>query len=189
MAVVGIAVATVVFISSRDRSASEPGERAERRGSSEERPARERPSASPGARRVSEAEITAGLETCATRIESLGPAEVLTFSQLMRSCSGVFARTGCRDALAEQEFLRDRVADACREAYCDTLRPAPSFCTTELPTDAEFLIQFSRFAEAALSRDLRPVMGEEGAQEVAGLMASLIYEQSQTELEVMDDGE
>lgn len=137
---------------------------------------------------ATDAELEEGLTRCGARLETLRPDEVMTFSQLMRECSGLYARVACRDALREPEFERERVAEACRAAYCERLRPAPSFCTTELPSDAEFLIQFSSFSRVALARDLRSLLGREGADEIAGLMADLIYQQSQTELEVLDDG-
>lgn len=96
----------------------------------------------------------------------------------MSSCSGVFALRACRSALALEPFDRIRVAEACRTDYCEGLRPTPSFCTTEMATDALFLEQFAPFSQLALGADLEPVLGAEGAQEIASLFANLIRQQA-----------
>ncbi|AKF04926.1 hypothetical protein [Sandaracinus amylolyticus] len=129
--------------------------------------------------RVPRREQEEGLARCGEvlmRIE--GPEAAPTFARLMRECSGMFARRRCRDALAAEPFSREGVAAACREDYCDDLRPAPSFCTTDMPTDAEFLEQFARFSRAALRGDLRRLMDREGADEIADLFADLIETQA-----------
>lgn len=129
--------------------------------------------------RVSRRDQEAGLAHCGevlVRMEA--PDSAPTFSRLMRECSGLFARRRCRDALAADTFSRDGVAEACRADYCDDLRPAPSFCTTDMPTDAEFLEQFARFSRSALRRDLRRIMDAAGAEEIADLFADLIEAQS-----------
>ncbi|UJR82460.1 hypothetical protein [Sandaracinus amylolyticus] len=150
----------------------------------------DRPASSPGTQggasatksepaRVPRREQEEGLARCGevlARIE--GPETAPTFARLMRECGGMFARRRCRDALAAEPFSREGVAEACRADYCDELRPAPSFCTTDMPTDAEFLEQFARFSRAALRRDLRRLMDREGADEIADLFADLIETQA-----------
>jgi hypothetical protein len=105
------------------------------------------------------------------------PEAAPTFSRLMRECSGLYARRACRDALAADEFSRDRVAEACRTDYCEDLRPAPSFCTIDMPTDEEFLAHYARFSRMVLRRDLRRVMDDDGANEIADLFADLVEAQ------------
>lgn len=125
--------------------------------------------------RVSRRDHQEGLAHCGdvlVRIE--GPEESMSFARLMRECSGLFARRRCRDALAADVFSRDGVAEACRADYCDELPHPPSFCTVEMPTDAEFLSQFGRFSRAVLRRDLRRILDAEGAREIAELFADLI---------------
>ncbi|MDQ3035308.1 MAG: hypothetical protein M3Y87_23085 [Myxococcota bacterium] len=142
-------------------------------------------STSSGTRTAASAEVPRrdqeeGLAHCGdvlVRMEA--PDAAPTFSRLMRECSGLFARRRCRDALAEDTFSRDGVAEACRADYCADLRPAPSFCTTDMPTDAEFLEQFARFSRSALRRDLRRIMDAAGAEEIADLFADLIEAQAE----------
>lgn len=123
-----------------------------------------------------------GLTRCGEVLVRMeGPEAAPTFARLMRECGGMFARRGCREALAAEPFSREAVATACREDYCGDLRPAPSFCTTEMPSDAEFLEQFARFARAALRRDLRRLMDAQGAEEIADLFAGLIEHQATLE--------
>jgi hypothetical protein len=131
------------------------------------------------AERVARTEQEAGLDQCGALLENLRPESVPTFATLMRECSGLYAARACRDALREGEFSRPRVHEVCSQAYCEELRaPRPSFCTRELPSDAEFLTQFGEFSEAVLRRDLRRVMDREGAREIARLMAQLIRDQA-----------
>jgi hypothetical protein len=132
----------------------------------------------PRAPRVSRAEQETGLARCGDLLADLGPANVPTFSTLMRECAGLYAVRECRDALRAEEFSRPRVHETCSLAYCDELRERPSFCTRELPSDAEFLVQFADFSQAVLRRDLRRVMEREGAEEIATLMAQLIRDQA-----------
>lgn len=124
-------------------------------------------------------EQEAGLDQCGALLENLSPTSVPTFSTLMRECSGLYAVRECRDVLREGEFSRPRVHEVCSRVYCEELRaPRPSFCTRELPSDAEFLEQFGDFSEAVLRVDLRRVMDREGADEIAELMAQLIRDQA-----------
>lgn len=137
------------------------------------------PAAPSPSARVSRRAQEEGLAHCGEvllRMEA--PDAAPTFARLMRECSGLFARRRCRDALAGDTFSRDGVAEACRADYCDDLRPAPSFCTTDMPTDAEFLEQFARFSRSALRRDLRRIMDAAGAEEIADLFADLIEAQA-----------
>jgi hypothetical protein len=103
-----------------------------------------------------------------------GPETAPSFARLTRECSGMFSRTRCRDALALDELSRDRIAEACRADYCGDLSPAPTFCTIEMPTDAEFLEHYGRFARRVLARDLQRIMDDDGAEEIADLFADLI---------------
>lgn len=131
------------------------------------------------AERVSSFEQEAGLDQCGALLENLSPTSTPTFSTLMRECAGLYAVRDCRDALRAPEFSRPRVHEVCSRSYCEELRGArPSFCTRELPSDAEFLTQFSEFSEVVLARDLRGVLGREGADEIATLMAQLIRDQA-----------
>ena len=131
------------------------------------------------AERVSSFEQEAGLDQCGALLENLSPTSTPTFSTLMRECAGLYAVRDCRDALRAPEFSRPRVHEVCSRSYCEELRGArPSFCTRELPSDAEFLAQFSEFSEVGLARDLRGVLGREGADEIATLMAQLIRDQA-----------
>lgn len=133
-------------------------------------------SASP---RVPRREQEAGLTRCGeTLIRMEGPESAPTFARLVRECSGMFARRRCRDALEAEPFSRDGIAEACRADYCDDLRPAPSFCRVEMPTDAEFLEQFARFSRMVLRSDLRRIMDREGAEEIAELFADLVEAQA-----------
>lgn len=125
--------------------------------------------------RVSRIEQEAGLDQCGTFLEHLSPTQPATFSQLMEACSGLYAVRACSDALHASDFSRERVHTACSAAYCPEMtRNTPSFCTHEVPTDAEFLLQFAEFSEAALRIDLARPLGREGAEEIATLMAQLI---------------
>jgi len=151
-------------------------------GSSDAEP-HERPSSQsaspPRAERVSRTEQEMGLDRCGALLENLSPASTPSFATLMRECAGLYAVRECRDALSAPEFSRPHVHEVCSHAYCDELRaPRPSFCTRELPSDAEFLEQFGDFSEAVLRRDLRRVMDGEGANEIAALMAQLIRDQA-----------
>jgi len=138
-----------------------------------------RASRPPRAPRVSRVEQEAGLDQCGALLENLGPANVPTFSTLMRECAGLYAVRECRDALRAEEFSRPRVHETCSVAYCEEIRgERPSFCTRELPSDAEFLQQFADFSEIVLRRDLAGVLGREGAEEIATLMAQLVRDQA-----------
>ncbi len=138
-----------------------------------------RASRPPRAPRVSRFEQEAGLDQCGALLENLGPANVPTFSTLMRECAGLYGVRECRDALRAEEFSRPRVHETCSLAYCEEIRgQRPSFCTRELPSDAEFLEQFAEFSEVVLRRDLAGVLGREGADEIATLMAQLIRDQA-----------
>lgn len=120
-----------------------------------------------------------GLERCGIVLERMeSPEAAPSFARLMRECSGLYARRGCRDALAADTFSRDAIAAACRQDYCEGLRPQPTFCTTEMPTDPEFLEHYARFSRRVLRRDLRRVMDQEGADEIADLFADLIEAQA-----------
>lgn len=100
----------------------------------------------------------------------------------MEACAGLYAVRACSEALQAREFSRERVHTACSAAYCaEMTRNTPSFCTRELPTDAEFLLQFAEFTEAALRIDLARPLGREGADEIATLMGQLIREQATRE--------
>jgi hypothetical protein len=128
---------------------------------------------------VSRRDQEEGLARCGEVLMRMeAPDAAPSFSRLMRECSGLFARRRCRDALASDTFSRDGVAEACRADYCSDLRPTPSFCTTDMPTDAEFLEQFAGFGRAALRRDLQRIMDRAGAEEIADLFAGLIEAQS-----------
>ena len=129
---------------------------------------------------VSRAEHDVGIERCGLMLERIdGPETTPSFARLMRECSGLFASRSCRDALAADTFSREAVHTACRDAYCDSLRPQPAFCTTEVPSDAELLAQMAPFARTVLRRDLRAIMGREGADEIAELMRDLIESQAE----------
>lgn len=145
-----------------------------------EPPARPTPEpAAPRVERVSRFEQEAGLDQCGALLEHLSPTSPPTFSTLMRECAGLYAARACRDALRAPEFSRPNVHEVCSHAYCESLRGTrPSFCTRELPSDAEFLSQFAEFSGVVLRTDLRGVLGREGADEVAGLMAQLIHDQA-----------
>jgi len=120
-----------------------------------------------------------GLERCGevlTRMES--PDAAPTFARLVRECSGLYARRGCRDALAADTFSRGRVAEACRADYCEGLRPAPGFCTIDMPTDAEFLVQYAEFSRRVLRGDLDRIMDRDGAREIAELFGGLVDAQA-----------
>lgn len=132
----------------------------------------------PRAERVSRADQEQGLARCGDLLEDAGPTSTPTFATLMRECAGLYAVRACRDVLREGEFSRPRVHEVCSAAYCDELRDPPSFCTRELPSDAEFLQQFADFSEVVLRRDLRRVMDREGAEEIATLMGQLIRDQA-----------
>ena len=121
-----------------------------------------------------------GLARCGEVLERIeGPDTAPSFARLIRECSGMWARRRCREALAADEFSRDGIQAACRDDYCGDLRPLPSFCTVELPTDREFLTQFAPFARRALRRDLRRIMDADGAAEIAGLYADLVQTQAE----------
>lgn len=132
----------------------------------------------PQAERVSRTEQELGLTRCGDLLEGAGPTSTPTFSTLMRECAGLYAVRACRDVLREGAFSRPRVHDVCSAAYCAELRDPPSFCTRELPSDAEFLEQFADFSEVVLQRDLRRVLDREGAAEIAALMGQLIRDQA-----------
>jgi hypothetical protein len=133
----------------------------------------------PRVERVSRFEQEAGLDQCGALLENLSPTSTPTFATLMRECAGLYAARECRDALRETEFSRPRVHEVCSAAYCEEIRGRrPSFCTRELPSDAEFLTQFGEFSEVVLERDLRRVLGDDGAEEIAGLMGQLIRDQA-----------
>ena len=134
------------------------------------------------AARVPRREQEEGLARCGEVLARMeGPEAAPTFSRLMRECGGMFAHRRCRDALSAEPFSREGVAESCRADYCDELRPAPSFCTTDMPTDAEFLEQFARFSRTVLRRDLRRLMDREGADEIADLFADLVETQAALE--------
>jgi hypothetical protein len=146
---------------------------------SDRAPGTDRPPRPPRAERVARMEQEAGLDQCGALLENLSPTSVPTFSTLMRECAGLYAVRECRDVLREGEFSRPRVHEVCSRVYCEELRaPRPSFCTRELPSDAEFLEQFGDFSEAVLRSDLRRVMDREGAGDIAELMAQLIRDQA-----------
>ena len=129
--------------------------------------------------RVSSFEQEAGLDQCGAFLEQLSPTQPATFSQLMEACAGLYAVRACSDALHATDFSRANVHAACSAAYCPELtRNTPSFCTHEVPTDAEFLLQFAEFTDAALRIDLARPLGREGAEEIATLMAQLIRDQA-----------
>lgn len=139
----------------------------------------EQPTPTVRAPRVPRAEQEAGLDQCGALLENLSPTSTPTFATLMRECAGLYAVRECRDALRAPDFSRPAVHEACSRAYCEELRGTrPSFCTRELPSDAEFLAQFAEFSEVVLQRDLRRVMDREGADEIAGLMSQLILDQA-----------
>ncbi len=158
------------------------GDHAPREGAAASSPESPRREASPDDERGARAsllELQAGLDRCGALLEHLSPTSTPTFSALMQACSGLFARRACRDELARGEFSRPRVHEVCSAAYCDTLSGRrPSFCTRELPTDADFLLQFGDFTDAVLRRDLREALGEEGAEEIARLLGQLIRDQA-----------
>lgn len=152
------------------------GEGTPRAARTEDTPARSETSASP---RVPRRQQEEGLARCGeTLMRMEGPESAPTFARLVRECSGMFARRRCRDALAAEPFSRDGIAEACRDDYCESLRPAPSFCRVEMPTDAEFLEQFAGFSRSVLRRDLRRVVDREGADEIADLFADLVESQA-----------
>ena len=133
----------------------------------------------PRVERVSRFEQEAGLDQCGALLENLSPTSTPTFATLMHECAGLYAARECRDALRESEFSRPRVHELCSAAYCEEIRGTrPSFCTRELPSDAEFLTQFGEFSEVVLERDLRRVLGADGAEEIASLMGQLIRDQA-----------
>ncbi|GAB4198115.1 MAG: hypothetical protein OHK0013_06870 [Sandaracinaceae bacterium] len=132
----------------------------------------------PRAERISRAEQQLGLARCGDLLEAAGPTSTPTFATLMRECAGLYAVRACRDVLREDEFSRSRVHEVCSAAYCGELRDPPSFCTRELPSDAEFLEQFADFSELVLRRDLRRVLDRDGATEIAELMGQLIRDQA-----------
>lgn len=136
----------------------------------------ERSAASP---RVPRREQEQGLERCGIVLERMeSPEAAPSFARVMRECGGMYSRRRCRDALGEDTFSRDAVAEACRADYCGDLRPQPSFCTMDMPTDAEFLQHYGRFSRMVLRRDLRRIMDDEGADEIADLFADMIEAQA-----------
>lgn len=129
--------------------------------------------------RVPAREQERGLERCGVVLESMeSPAAAPSFSRVMRECGGMYSRRRCRDALGADTFSRDAVAEACRADYCESLRPQPPFCSIDMPTDAEFLEHYARFSRMVLRRDLRRIMDDEGAEEIADLFADMIEAQS-----------
>lgn len=129
--------------------------------------------------RVPPREQEIGLDRCADVIERIdSPDSTPSFARLMRECSGLYARRRCRDALAADVFSRDAIAEACRADYCEGLRSPPPFCRLDMPTDAEFLEHYARFSRMVLRRDLRRVMEQDGADEIADLFADLIEGQA-----------
>ena len=129
--------------------------------------------------RVARREQEQGLERCGIVLESMeSPEAAPSFSRVMRECGGMYSRRRCRDALGADTFSRDAVAEACRADYCDDLRPQPPFCSIDMPTDAEFLEHYARFSRMVLSRDLRRIMDDDGAEEIADLFADMIEAQS-----------
>ena len=164
-------------------------------GCGEEEPART-PTRTPletaaRAPRLSRIEQEAGIDQCGIFLEHLVPTQPATFSQLMEACSGLYAVRACSEALHSSDFSRERVHAACSAAYCPEMtRNTPSFCTQalvsrspggETPTNAEFLLQFADFTQAALRIDLARPLGREGAEEIATLMAQLIRDQATRE--------
>ncbi len=166
-----LVIASLVGLAACGSGEEEPS--SPRRASSSEEPR------APRVERVSRAEQEEGLGRCGDLLADLGPSSVPTFSTLMRECAGLYAARQCRDALRADEFSRPAVHEACSLAYCEELRGTrPSFCTRELPSDAEFLEQLAEFSEVVLRTDLRRVMDREGASEIATLMGQLIRDQA-----------
>ena len=82
------------------------------------------------------------------------------FGHVSRACADLFRDAACRRAwgTAAEQPTYSRAAyliDACRLAYCPSLKPRPSLCAGEL-TPARMLTEAAELVRAALAHDHGP---------------------------------
>jgi biopolymer transport protein ExbD len=82
------------------------------------------------------------------------------FGHVSRACAGLFRDTACRHAwtTAAEQPAYSRAAyliDACRAAYCPSLKPRPTLCAGEL-TPTRMLSEGAELVRAALAHDHGP---------------------------------